>query len=70
MIYKMVWTSPGIWISIGQYRTAPLPIRPIAPPIKKGSSTRKVLSLIATNSGLKKAVESKADGTHDGKTLH
>jgi hypothetical protein len=66
----MVWISPGNWFTIGQYRTAPLPIKPIAPPIKKGSSTRKVLALIATNSGLKKAVESKTDGPNDGKTLY
>jgi hypothetical protein len=70
MLNKMPWISPGNWITIGQYRTAPLPIRPIAPPVKKGSSTKKVLELIANNSGLKKAVESKADGSNDGKTLH
>lgn len=70
MVNKMPWISPEKWITIGQYRTAPLPIRPINPLPKKGSSTRKVLALIATNSGLKKAIESKADGPNDGETLH
>ena len=43
----MPWVSPGKWITIGQYRTAPLPIKPIPPEAKKGSSTKKVLKLIA-----------------------
>lgn len=70
MVNKMPWISPEKWITIGQYRTAPLPIRPIVAPTKKGSSTRKILELIANNSGLKKAIESKADGSNDGETLH
>lgn len=45
----MVWTSPGKWITIGQYRTAPLPIRPIPQVPKMGLSTKKVLKLIANN---------------------
>uniref|UniRef100_A0A6C0ANX9 Uncharacterized protein n=1 Tax=viral metagenome TaxID=1070528 RepID=A0A6C0ANX9_9ZZZZ len=43
----MTWISPGKWTPIGQYRTAPLPITPIPPLPKPGSSTRLVLKLIA-----------------------
>lgn len=45
----MIWVPPERWVIIGQYRTAPLPIKPIPPVPKKGSSTKKVLKLIVKN---------------------
>ena len=54
------------WITIGQYRNIPLPIRPVPPLPKKGSSTRVVLAMITKKkSGLKKEGECKADGSND-----
>lgn len=43
----MPWVPPGKWMPIGQYRTAPLPIRPIPAVPIKGSSTKKVMKRIA-----------------------
>jgi hypothetical protein len=43
----MLWVSPGKWMPIGQYRTAPLPMKPIPLVPKKGSSTQAVLKRIA-----------------------
>jgi hypothetical protein len=42
----MGWIPPERWVIIGQYRTAPLPIKPIPPVPKMGASTKKVLKLI------------------------
>jgi hypothetical protein len=65
-IVEMPWIPPARWVVIAQYRVIPLPIRPIPPLPKKGSSTRAVLAMITKNkSGLKKEGECKADGSND-----
>ena len=65
-IIEMPWVPPERWVVIAQYRVIPLPIRPVPPVPKQGSSTRAVLRMIAKkNSGLKKEDDSKADGPND-----
>lgn len=62
----MPWVPPARWVVIAQYRVIPLPIRPVPPVPKKGSSTRKVLRMIAKKkSGLNKETYAKADGPND-----
>ena len=62
-LIEMPWIPPERWVVISPYRNIPLPIKPVPPVPKKGSSTRKVLAMIAKKkSGLKKEAESKADG--------
>ena len=62
-LIEMPWIPPERWVVISSYRNIPLPIKPVPPLPKRGSSTRKVLAMIAKKkSGLKKEAESKADG--------